>query len=633
MRSTSQTTTPLHGRDAAWVAGLIALVGSQLVLAFEARLAPFEDAAMLMRYAEHLASGYGIVWNIGSAPVDGATDFLFMVLAAFFTRLGLSVEAAVRVIGIVSHTLTVLIVYFGARRLHGASRGLAAGSAAFLAVGPGLRYVEAYFGTPLFALLAGSTWYLGVRLIQGRTTRRRVWLFAGAALCTGLIRPEGVLLSVFILMSVVFARGLRRSATIIACFAGVFIVAGGAYLLWRIWYFGHLLPNPFYAKGGGQLHPQSLLNSVRHTATLALPFLVLLPYALLLSVVGFVRDLDRSKLRRLLTVVGGSILLVFLLGLVRTSNRDMHPWLFLGRYSPQYLIMLCGVGATACVMLLSARFVDRAFGRVLPNERQRQEAFGQYAAHVRRWTAVILIPTVGFTLIWVLIWDVMNYWMRFQYALLPILCMSWPTLFVGVGSLERVSRWRRHRTFYVVTVAFGLLVLTGAAAAQRALMSYEPRYEDGRYDMALMLERYAMYEYSMATTEAGLLPLYSKWKAIDLWGYNDSWIAHHAQVTSEYLDRYHPELVIMAAEFPLVIMGNPPWGSWYSVLGTVRDYAKDNAYVLAAAYGDGKSKVHYYYVRRGFPHSNELIDRIRNLDYAWYLTGHRSTNYVLENAP
>ena len=39
---------------------------------------PFEDAAMLMRYAQNFAGGHGIVWNIGEHPVDGATDFLFM---------------------------------------------------------------------------------------------------------------------------------------------------------------------------------------------------------------------------------------------------------------------------------------------------------------------------------------------------------------------------------------------------------------------------------------------------------------------------------------------------------------------------------------------------------------------------
>ena len=54
---------------------------------------PFEDAAMLMRYADHLAHGYGIVWNIGGHPVDGATDFLFMVSVAALMKIGVPLAA------------------------------------------------------------------------------------------------------------------------------------------------------------------------------------------------------------------------------------------------------------------------------------------------------------------------------------------------------------------------------------------------------------------------------------------------------------------------------------------------------------------------------------------------------------
>ena len=58
-----------------------------------------------MRYAQHLAGGHGIVWNIGAAPVDGATDFLFMVAAAALIKLGLTVAQAVRGLGFAAHLL------------------------------------------------------------------------------------------------------------------------------------------------------------------------------------------------------------------------------------------------------------------------------------------------------------------------------------------------------------------------------------------------------------------------------------------------------------------------------------------------------------------------------------------------
>ena len=49
---------------------------------------PFEDAAMVMRYANHLAQGAGIVWNVGDAPLDGATDFLFLLILGALRWLG-----------------------------------------------------------------------------------------------------------------------------------------------------------------------------------------------------------------------------------------------------------------------------------------------------------------------------------------------------------------------------------------------------------------------------------------------------------------------------------------------------------------------------------------------------------------
>ncbi|TMC19368.1 MAG: hypothetical protein E6J33_05730, partial [Chloroflexi bacterium] len=93
------------------------MIGSLLLMAQFARKYldisknPYEDAAMLMRYAQHLAQTGTIVWNIGARPVDGGTDFLFMLVLAAMVKVGLSVEIAARLTGIISHVLTVILVY------------------------------------------------------------------------------------------------------------------------------------------------------------------------------------------------------------------------------------------------------------------------------------------------------------------------------------------------------------------------------------------------------------------------------------------------------------------------------------------------------------------------------------------
>ena len=107
-------------RTDGWLAlGLLLLAGLYTISFARSSLHPYEDAAMLMRYSEHLAQGHGIVWNVGEKPVDGATDFLVMVLVAGLVKAGLGVESATRLLGFLSHLVTVLVIYWSLRRLQG----------------------------------------------------------------------------------------------------------------------------------------------------------------------------------------------------------------------------------------------------------------------------------------------------------------------------------------------------------------------------------------------------------------------------------------------------------------------------------------------------------------------------------
>jgi len=258
--------------DGLLAAALLLLGGLYAAACVSWSLPPSEDAAILMRYAHHLAQGHGVVWNIGEKPVDGATGFLFMALIAGIARLGASVEGAARGVGLVSHFLTILAVYVAIRKLHGLGRWAAAVSAAYLAVGPGLRYVAAYFGTPFFALFVCLAWTLAHVLAREEATNAKSLLFALTGLLMGLTRPEGVFLAGFMLLAVLWSRRPQGSGRIIVWFVGVFAVLGGAYFVWRWSYFGYPLPNPYYKKGGGSLHWDSLVNAAKTILWSCLPF-------------------------------------------------------------------------------------------------------------------------------------------------------------------------------------------------------------------------------------------------------------------------------------------------------------------------------------------------------------------------
>jgi arabinofuranosyltransferase len=263
-------------------AALVGALAVQVARSFDFAAQPEEDAAILMRYSRHVAAGQGIVWNVGEPPVDGATDFLFMLLLAALHAAGLRLETAVRAIDLVAHALTVVIVYAGARRLFGASPAGAAVSAAFVAAGPALAYTSACFGTPLFALTVAVAWCAAARAVHD-SGRGPTAAFAASALVMGLARPEGALLAVFMLMAVLYARDGEGARRTLGVFAALFGGLGLAYFTWRFWYFGHPLPTPFYKKGGGALHWDTFRKSFRNVWDLTFPFLLAWPVGLAFS--------------------------------------------------------------------------------------------------------------------------------------------------------------------------------------------------------------------------------------------------------------------------------------------------------------------------------------------------------------
>ena len=185
--------TKLNRFDGLSIVVLLLLIAIYAINYIDFSSHPFEDAAMVMRYAQHLAEGHGIVWNVGEKPVDGATDFIFMILSALFVKAGMPIESSVRLISFVSHILTVIFVYVTIRKLRIGGKWLAFISAAYLAIGPGLRYVEFYFGVPLFALFVCITWWIANELLKKTESHVTSLIFVLSCLIMGLIKECHIL--------------------------------------------------------------------------------------------------------------------------------------------------------------------------------------------------------------------------------------------------------------------------------------------------------------------------------------------------------------------------------------------------------------------------------------------------------
>jgi len=246
-----------------------------------------------------------------------------------------------------------------------------------------------------------------------------------------------------------------------------------------------------------------------------------------------------------------------------------------------------------------------------------------------RQAVFALLPIVGFTAIWVLLSDRMNYAARYQYAVLPILLISWPAMLENLRRDFKLPAIQDlPKTSRTAAVMFLLALSLGVILYHVRQYRRVRCYPDGRHDLALALKAYSPHDYCLATTEAGLLPLYSTWRTLDAWGLNDPWIARHGRITEVYLDRFRPEVIMFHAYFSPLVPAPEPSDPWSGMVGTLKSYAERNGYILAAALGTSPFDTHHYYVRADFPESAEIVEKIRGIDYAWYRDGRKSLNYA-----
>jgi hypothetical protein len=218
-----------------------------------------DDAYISFRYARNLASGAGLVFNPGDAPVEGYTNFLWVLLLAAGSALGAAPERLAPALSLAATVaLWALVAGYALRDRPAPGQG-------WLVVVPPLllaatRSVAVWSSggleTRLFELLVlGGTLRLSgelSRLLRGEAPGR-----PGAALLLALAtltRPDGLLVALSLgAAALLVCRPLPRAW--LARSALLFAALVGAHLAFRIAYYGDLVPNTFHAKVGGRLWP------------------------------------------------------------------------------------------------------------------------------------------------------------------------------------------------------------------------------------------------------------------------------------------------------------------------------------------------------------------------------------------
>lgn len=216
--------------------------GLYLALAWRFHGSPVDDAFITFRYAWNLAEGHGWVFNPGER-VEGYVHPLWIaLLAAVRLVSGVPPDRAAPPIGLALGAGTILLLASTAVRLRGRAEPGAAAAPLLCALSlPFLVWTTAGLETALFCFLL----LLTIRLWLAARDRPAVTVAAVAwplsALALGLTRPEGLFLPLVLLPA---RRPGRREAVALLLLVGL----GAAWMAWRVSYYGHLLPNVFYAK-------------------------------------------------------------------------------------------------------------------------------------------------------------------------------------------------------------------------------------------------------------------------------------------------------------------------------------------------------------------------------------------------
>jgi arabinofuranosyltransferase len=275
-------------RAAMWGIAAAAAAGALIAFAVHvARAWPFtvDDSFITYRYSQNLAQGHGPIFNLGLGRAEGYTSFLWMLIMAVPQAIGLSPVLFAKVAGVTLTvgTMGVVVVLIDRNSLmldRSARFAVAALSVLLVALFvPTAVHAVSGMETALYAFVV--TLFLATLSCFSRLPQR--WAAPALAiigLLVGVTRPEGNLVVVVGLACLLCVVEPERRGRLLASAAILYVVPGLIYFVWRLAYYGHLFPLPFYVK----VEAQGLLAGKSQVESFVGQLAWLLPLALLAAV-------------------------------------------------------------------------------------------------------------------------------------------------------------------------------------------------------------------------------------------------------------------------------------------------------------------------------------------------------------
>ncbi|MCA9603755.1 MAG: hypothetical protein KC417_17105, partial [Myxococcales bacterium] len=229
-----------------------------------------DDAYITLRYARNWHDGHGITWNAGEKPVEGYSNFLFVVLGYIALTVGASPEMFIKAVSLLALLGSVVLIYRLGRPILGRIGAIA--PVLFFVTDKGvLWWTFSGLETIVYAAFALAAFHLYLRAtdmaqaIGPKHVRRSLLGESACIFLASVTRFEGPILGValagaslltFIEQAVRARRTGAPAPTFAEAFKPIVIVGIAAavpyalYFVWRYAHFGELIPNSYACKLG-----------------------------------------------------------------------------------------------------------------------------------------------------------------------------------------------------------------------------------------------------------------------------------------------------------------------------------------------------------------------------------------------
>jgi arabinofuranosyltransferase len=199
-----------------------------------------DDAFISFRYAQNFTQGNGLVFNSGER-VEGYTNFLWIIVLSIFTELGLNIIVISKILGVACGCISLFLLYRISALFFPKRESI------YSLVPPFLLTASSAFAYWSISGLETSFFVAAVLLsVYLYLTYSPLWAVTSAV--STLIRPEGALIFGVLFFHRLFLEKTppKRALLDLAKFILLLI----PFVAFKLYYYGNILPSPFYAKTG-----------------------------------------------------------------------------------------------------------------------------------------------------------------------------------------------------------------------------------------------------------------------------------------------------------------------------------------------------------------------------------------------